>query len=59
MLRNLRCWLFLYPPRFPFWLMSGDCVEIDGRQFIYGGWPKRIRDEQALRARFAIGARTE
>ena len=53
MLRNLRCWLFFYPPRFPLWLLSGDCVEIDGRQFIYGGWPKLIRDEQALRACFS------
>ena len=52
MLRDLRCWLFFHPPRFPFWLLSGDCVEIEGCQFVYSGWPKRIRDEQALLACF-------
>jgi hypothetical protein len=53
MLRNLRCWLFTSPPHFPLWLLSGDFVEIDGRQFIFRGWPKRVRDERALRACFA------
>ena len=53
MLRNLRCWLFTSPPRFPLWLLSRDLVEIDGHPFIFRGWPKRIRDEQALRACFA------
>jgi len=50
--RNLRCWFVACQPGFPLWLLSGDRVNIDERQFIYRGWPKRIRDEQALRAYF-------
>jgi hypothetical protein len=59
MLRNLRCWIFSCRPSFPLWLLSGDRVEVDGRQFVYRGWPKRFPDEAAFRDYFSDGRRSD